>query len=1270
MQHKIGFMAQEAGYYIDVKAGVANVTSKHNTEADRLAVIKATSLISSALEHGILAQAMGTSGASTMSLFQIANNTGRKVFQATSSNWAAIKQELQAQNPRTYSDASLTNFETMINNSKTLILPDNGLLTATGWSWKGMGYIAKYFSTNTTSMAMIIGGGYYGGYNSNQGNVSPDLIKKLSELLGISIENAYKLWDSIKTTLGDPVDAASGTFVYSNTDLALGGPAPLGLSFSRSYASGDNLGKKAMGYGFTHNYDITVKTASHGDPGFGGRQPVDAASMIAALYVELDLLRSLDTIEAWMDASLTSKWAIDQVIDNVVNFNIGGKMLEYVKLPDNTYAPPPGVNTQLIKNTNGTYSLQERFGKRMDFNTDNKLYQIIDVDGNTATFEYNSDTDKTLHKVTDAFGRSLTLNYTSGNITSVTDSSTPARTVYYSYDANNNLTGYTDAENKPWTYVYATPSNHRITGLTNPLNISTITNLYDSLGRVKTQTAPRQGGGTATYNYYFAGYRNQEVDPQGNATTYYFDEKGRQYAKEDALGNKETKTYDGQNHVVSVTGPRSTTSYPVVTTFDYDGNNNVTKVTNPLSYYTNNTYDTQFRLTDTKDNDNADHNVHFDYDTEHHLINTTFKTTSTASYSVGSGYYDNGLRQTATDGRGTVTAFTYDAYGNPQTSKTAAHPQVTYTYDSIGRTTDLYDQENPSKSTHFVYDKRGLLQSKTDMLDKGTTYTYYDNGLLHTKTDRKNQTISYTYTPTDKPDTITYPDTTQNVNFTYNNLDQLTGMTDSIGRPDNRAASYGYDAVGRLTSMTDSNGFTIGYAYDAAGNLTTLTYPGNKVVSYTYDKLNRIKTVTINWLSNQTATYADYDAAGRLPGYTNFNGTLTAYGYDNASRLTSISNKKSDNTTVISDYAFTLDNNGNRTNTVQNEQYVHAVNEGSATYTYNTRKNRMTAVNSTDYTYDDEGQLATGGSTAYTFDYEHRLKTIGGTSNQFFYDGLGNRLKAIRSGVTTKYIYDAAGRLLAEADGSGVITRYYIYGNGLLAAVTPANSVYCYHFNGVGSTVAITGSTQAVVNKYAYDPFGNIASQSETVMTAQPFKYVGQYGVMTESNGFYYMKARYYDPTVGRFISEDPIGFNGGDTNLMAYVGNNPVTGIDPEGLCATQINEWFFNLSLGDQVTVITSLLDILNTAMTTGGLKSKDQLLIAMISLIYDTINVDSTTLSSSAKKDILQVLSGVIGLAAAYKSRSWISVGLSSFGLGFTIGTIINDRIVDPYIARRLY
>ena len=91
-----------------------------------------------------------------------------------------------------------------------------------------------------------------------------------------------------------------------------------------------------------------------------------------------------------------------------------------------------------------------------------------------------------------------------------------------------------------------------------------------------------------------------------------------------------------------------------------------------------------------------------------------------------------------------------------------------------------------------------------------------------------------------------------------------------------------------------------------------------------------------------------------------------------------------------------------------------------------------------------------------------------------------------------------------------------------------------------------------MVNQYAYTPFGILANEVET--TPQPFKFVGQYGVMTEPNGFYYMRARYYDPQVGRFISEDPIGFDGGDVNLYAYSANNPILYIDPEGLCTLSL--------------------------------------------------------------------------------------------------------------------
>ena len=137
-------------------------------------------------------------------------------------------------------------------------------------------------------------------------------------------------------------------------------------------------------------------------------------------------------------------------------------------------------------------------------------------------------------------------------------------------------------------------------------------------------------------------------------------------------------------------------------------------------------------------------------------------------------------------------------------------------------------------------------------------------------------------------------------------------------------------------------------------------------------------------------------------------------------------------------------------------------------------------------------------------------------------------------------------------DAANNITTYYVYGMGLISRVTPSGVAYHYHYDNLGSTVAITDSSGSIVNKYSYDAFGKVLSQSEGI--SNPFKYVGAFGVMDEGNGLLFMRARYYDPATGRFISKDPIGWAGG-LNLYGYVGNNPGNRIDPWGL----IDEWGF---------------------------------------------------------------------------------------------------------------
>ena len=125
---------------------------------------------------------------------------------------------------------------------------------------------------------------------------------------------------------------------------------------------------------------------------------------------------------------------------------------------------------------------------------------------------------------------------------------------------------------------------------------------------------------------------------------------------------------------------------------------------------------------------------------------------------------------------------------------------------------------------------------------------------------------TYAYTPTGMLASITYPDSSQTTN-TYDNLDRLTQLNDSIG-----TSSFSYDADGRITSFTDADGFTLSYVYDAAGNITQITYPDTSTVTYAYDAANRLTTVT-DWLGGQ-ATYA-YDQDGRLATFTQFNGIAT-----------------------------------------------------------------------------------------------------------------------------------------------------------------------------------------------------------------------------------------------------------------------------------------------------------------------------------------------------------------------------------------------------------
>ena len=844
-----------------------------------------------------------------------------------------------------------------------------------------------------------------------------------------------------------------------------------------------------------------------------------------------------------------------------------------------------GQTTYVYDPTNHKTTLTDAMNNvTVDYH-DALLRLVRQVDARDHSTYYHYDAAGNRDQVTDKNGNLTTYSYdTSGNVTGKTDALGHASAI--TYDANNNPLTRTDALNNTTTFTYDTKGN--LLTVKDALN-NTATNTYNAAGQVLTTTDALNN--TTTNTYDLQGNLIQVTDALNNSTVSTYDGAGRKLTRKDALNRTTSYAYDNNDNLLSSTDPNlksATATYDGnnnrltasdkrgnVTRFAYDVKDLLTTTTDPLTKTVVNTYDALDRKTAVKDKNN--NTAQFAYDGTGNLINATDALNHVTSYT----YDANGNRLSATDPLLHATRYTYDALNRQATAVDALTNQTTTTYDALGRVVASTNAKN--QTTSFAYDKLGHLILVTDAKGGTVKYSYDANGNRLTMTDPNNHVTSYTYdvlnrviTKTepllgvtqyqydvvgnrtqvtqpngtiiryaydnlDRLQTITYPNATS-MTFTYDFDGNRTGMVDALG-----TSSAVYDVLGRMTSYTDAYGQTVSYGYDANGNRLALTYPGAKTVSYAYDALNRMASVT-DWLTHQT-TYT-YDAAGRLTGSNDPNSVATAYGFDNASRLTSLSHAQG--ATPIASYAFTLDAIGNHAQVTQTEPLPSVVTSGTANYTYDV-DNRLTAINGVANTFDLNGNMTAKGTNAYTYDFEDRLKqtTIGSAISQYQYDGLGHRYAKI--GVaTTRYVLDLNGTLskvLMETDATNTVSAYYVYGLGLISRISAAGAASYYHFDTRGSTIALTDAAGTVTDKYAYDPFGNLSNSQGA--TPNPFKYVGQYGVMDEGNGLYYIRARYYDAQLGRFINKDPKMGNdqdGQSLNRYAYAQNNPVMMVDPSG--------------------------------------------------------------------------------------------------------------------------
>jgi RHS repeat-associated protein len=354
---------------------------------------------------------------------------------------------------------------------------------------------------------------------------------------------------------------------------------------------------------------------------------------------------------------------------------------------------------------------------------------------------------------------------------------------------------------------------------------------------------------------------------------------------------------------------------------------------------------------------------------------------------------------------------------------------------------------------------------------------------------------------------------------------------------------------------------------------STKTLPNGIVTSYNYDGMNRLKELKHQQGSTVLAdNNYSYNPANQISGIAELSDTKT-FGYDNVDRLTSMTSP----TLTGENYSF--DEVGNRTSSHLSSSYNYEANNRLRESETHTKINYDYNGNPTEINRLD-------GTTLFTWDYENRVVTANnGDEIKFEYDALGRRVKRTKGTEITKFTCD--GQDVVMDNVNGVITKYQ---NGLgidnkLKLKTGGVSKYFLQDH-LGSTTALTNSSGSVVESATYDSFGNSTGNLST-----RYGYTGR--EFDADLGLQYSRARWYDAKLGRFISEDPIGLNGG-INDYAYVKNNPVNKIDPSGKIGlpflglfpfTQPKKEECSLSCQKDLTLIQTTFDTTVNQMTNNG-------------------------------------------------------------------------------------
>ena len=807
-----------------------------------------------------------------------------------------------------------------------------------------------------------------------------------------------------------------------------------------------------------------------------------------------------------------------------------------------------------------------------------RLVEVIDPLGRSTRYEHDN-LGRRVREIDPVGGvKSATYN-ASSQVTSSTDQL--GRTTRYQFRADGKLESETDPLGNVTRYEYNAVGFR--TAVVDALG-HRWTYLYDAMGRLLSETNPLET--STTYTYDAIGNNTLITDANGNSTRYEYDALNRMVRIVDAQGNPTSITYDDNSNPIEVTDAKSR-----VSTFEYDYRDRLIKATDPAGFVRRQAFD-HFGNRISVTNEIGDTTLLF-YDAANRGVSTRDSKGNMTSRVLDA--FGNTIR--FRNELGQTSNFEIDAMNRIKSISTTEGRIIRKEYDAVGN--EIAYTDPAGNTTRMEYDAVDRLTRRIDPLMHTTTLGYDAVGSQISRFDRNGREIRYTYdaarrltseawysgaTQVNNMDAsfdavgnvLTLNDARSSLQFTYDTLNRVATQ-DNAGTSGMPRVKWtaDYDSIGNLLNVTDNLGANFSRTLDRRDQAISSMLQGGEAdpmrVDFTYSPRGQKTTETrfADLAGNQKvgSTRRLYNAQGQLTDLTHFNaldavlvdfdyqydalfqlteesGTFgpKQYGYDHAGQFVSVDKE------AVRSESYQYDANGNR---VGARMVVGPGNQILADGTFR-------------YAYDNEGNLvektriSNDEKWIYTYDHRNRMTRAesraasGATTNvvNYGYDALNRRISIETDGtkVSTVYLGDSP---WVDFDGAGNLMARYLPGDEideLLARYRPGEGVSWYLVDRLGSVTNIADRTGAIVNQVQYDSYGNVLSETNS-SRGDRFKFTGR--ELDSVSGLYYNRARYYDPTTGRFVSDDPLVFNGGDANLKRYASNDPVNNTDPMGLQA-----------------------------------------------------------------------------------------------------------------------